>query len=121
MIIKGTCRDFRIIEKSSRNPSMFSSNIIRSMLLKHTWSLTIYGGRLLNFRIYFWIRVSLDLVKCGISCPARKNVRIDRVSTMESTLSPIQGHNFIEGSNLLTSISREKCSGNGTCWFCFVN
>jgi hypothetical protein len=40
MIIKGSCRDFRIIEKSSRDPSMYSSNIVRGMQLKHTWSLT---------------------------------------------------------------------------------
>jgi hypothetical protein len=32
---------------------MFSSNIVRSMQLKHTWNLTFYGGRFFNFRIYF--------------------------------------------------------------------
>jgi hypothetical protein len=52
MIIKGSCRDFRIIEKSSRDPSMIGSNIVRGMQLKHIWSLTFYGGRLLNFRKY---------------------------------------------------------------------
>jgi hypothetical protein len=31
MIIKGSYRDFRIIEKSLRDPSMFSSNIVRGM------------------------------------------------------------------------------------------
>jgi hypothetical protein len=34
MIIKGSCRDFRIIEKSSRGSLMFSSNIVRGMRLK---------------------------------------------------------------------------------------
>jgi hypothetical protein len=66
MIIKGSCRDFRIIEKSSRDPLMFSSNIVRGMRLKHTWSLTIYGGRFLNFKIYFWTWNSPKLVKCSI-------------------------------------------------------
>jgi hypothetical protein len=31
MIIKGSCRDFRIIEKSSRDPSMFNSNIVKGI------------------------------------------------------------------------------------------
>jgi hypothetical protein len=53
MIIKGSSRDFRITEKSLRDPSMFSSNIVRCMQLKHTWSLAFYGGRFFNFRIYF--------------------------------------------------------------------
>ena len=53
MIIKGSCRDFRIIEKSSRDLSMFGSDVVRGMLLKHTWSLTFYGRRFHNFKIYF--------------------------------------------------------------------
>jgi hypothetical protein len=67
MIIKGSCRDFRIIEKSSRDPSMFGSNIVRDMRLKHIWSLTFYGGRFLKFKIYLLIRESPELVKRGIS------------------------------------------------------
>jgi hypothetical protein len=66
MIIKGSCRDFRFIEKSSRDPLMFNSNIVRGMRLKHTWSLTFYGGRFIKFIIYFWTRESPKLVKCGI-------------------------------------------------------
>jgi hypothetical protein len=66
MIIKGSCRDFRVIEKSSRDFSMFNSNIVRGMQLKHTWSLAFYGGRFLNFRIYFRTWNSSELVKCGI-------------------------------------------------------
>jgi hypothetical protein len=66
MIIKGSCRDFRIIEKSSRDPLMFNSNIVRGMRLKHTWSLTFYNGRFLNFKIYLWTWDSPKLVKCGI-------------------------------------------------------
>jgi hypothetical protein len=70
MIIKGSYRDFRIIEKSSRDPSMLSNNIVRGMRLKHTWSLNFYGGRFLNFIIYFipifWTWDSPELVKCGI-------------------------------------------------------
>jgi hypothetical protein len=42
MTIKGSCRDFKNIEKSSRDPLMFSSNIVRGMQLKHTWSLAFY-------------------------------------------------------------------------------
>jgi hypothetical protein len=60
MIIKGSCRDFRIIEKSLRDPSMFSSNIIRGMQY-------FYGRRFFYFRIYFWTRESPELVKCGIN------------------------------------------------------
>jgi hypothetical protein len=60
MIVKGSCRDFRFIEKSSKDPSTFSSNIVRCMRLKHTWSLTFYDGRFLNFRMYFWTRESLE-------------------------------------------------------------
>jgi hypothetical protein len=45
---------------------MFSSNIVKSMRLKHTWSLTFYNGRFLNFIIYFWTWDSLELVKCGM-------------------------------------------------------
>jgi hypothetical protein len=45
---------------------MFSSNIVRGMQLKHTWSSTFYGGRFVNFRIYFWTWDSPELVKCGI-------------------------------------------------------
>jgi hypothetical protein len=66
MIIKGSCKDFRIIEKSSRDPSMLNSNIVRGMRLKHIWSLTFYTGRFLNFRIYFWTWDSSKLVKCGM-------------------------------------------------------
>jgi hypothetical protein len=66
MIIKGSYRDFRIIEKSSRDPLMFISNIVRGMQSKHTWSLTFYGGRFLNFKIYFWTWDSPELVKCAI-------------------------------------------------------
>jgi hypothetical protein len=66
MIIKGSYKDFRVIEKSLRDPSMFNSNIVRGMQLKHTWNLTIYGGKFLNFRIYFWTWDSPELVKCGI-------------------------------------------------------
>jgi hypothetical protein len=66
MIIKGSCRDFGIIEKSSRDPSMFSSNIVRGLQLKHTWSLAFYGRRFLNFIIYLWTCDSPELVKCGI-------------------------------------------------------
>jgi hypothetical protein len=67
MIIKGSCKDFRIIEKSLRDPSMFCSNIVRDMQLKYTWSLSFFGGRFLNFIIYFWTWDSLELVKCGIN------------------------------------------------------
>jgi hypothetical protein len=66
MIIKRSFRNFRIIEKSSRDPSMFSSNIVRGMQLKHTWSSTFYGGRFINFIIYFWTWDNAELVKCGI-------------------------------------------------------
>jgi hypothetical protein len=45
---------------------MFSSNIVKGMRVKHTWSLTFYGGRFLNFRIYLWTWNSLELVECGI-------------------------------------------------------
>jgi hypothetical protein len=38
---------------------------VRGMRLKHTWSLTFYGRRFLNFRIYFWTRKNPELVKCG--------------------------------------------------------
>jgi hypothetical protein len=57
MIIKGSCRDFRIIEKSSRDPLMFSSNIVRGMQLKHIWNLAFYGERFLNFIIYFGLGI----------------------------------------------------------------
>jgi hypothetical protein len=66
MIIKGSYKDFRIIEKSSMESSMFGSNIVRGMRLKHIWNLTFYGGRVLNFRIYFWTWDSPELVKCGM-------------------------------------------------------
>jgi hypothetical protein len=36
------------------------------MQLKHIWSLAFYGGRFLNFIIYFWTRDSPELIKCGI-------------------------------------------------------
>jgi hypothetical protein len=45
---------------------MFSSNIVRGLRLKHTWSLTFYGGRILNFKIYLWTKKSPELVKRGI-------------------------------------------------------
>jgi hypothetical protein len=45
---------------------MFSSNIVGGMQLKHTWSLTIYGGKFLNFKIYLWTWDSPELIKCGI-------------------------------------------------------
>jgi hypothetical protein len=45
---------------------MFSSNIVRGMQLKHTWSIAFFGGRILNFRIFFWTWDSPELVKCGI-------------------------------------------------------
>jgi hypothetical protein len=45
---------------------MFSSNIVRGMQLKHTWSLTFYDRRFLNFKIYLWIWDSPELIKCGI-------------------------------------------------------
>jgi hypothetical protein len=64
MIIKGSCKDFRIIEKSSRDPLMFSSNIVRGMRVKHTWSLIFYCGRFFNFRIYFSTWDSPELLKC---------------------------------------------------------
>jgi hypothetical protein len=67
MIIKGSCRDFRIIEKSSRDPLMFISNIERGMQLKHTRNLTFYGGRFFNFKLYFWTYDSPKLIKCGIN------------------------------------------------------
>ena len=66
MIIKGSCRDFRIIKKSSRDPLIFSRNIVRGMPLKHAWSLTIYGGRFFNFITYFWTLDIPKLVKCCI-------------------------------------------------------
>jgi hypothetical protein len=31
MIIKGLCRDFRIIKKTSRDPLMYSGSIVRGM------------------------------------------------------------------------------------------
>ena len=74
MIIKGSCRDFRIIEKSSRDPSMFGNMIVRGMRLKHIWNLTFYGGRFFNFRIYFWTWDSPELVKCGIQVVDGKQV-----------------------------------------------
>jgi hypothetical protein len=45
---------------------MFSSNIVRGMQLKHTWSLAFYGGKFLNFIIYLWTWDSPKLVKCGM-------------------------------------------------------
>jgi hypothetical protein len=66
MIIKRSCRDFRIIEKSLRDPLMFNNNIMRGMRLKHTWSSTFYGERFVTFKIYFSTWDSPKLVKCGM-------------------------------------------------------
>jgi hypothetical protein len=72
MIIKESCRDFRIIEKSSRDSLLFSSNLVRGMQLKHICMENFYGGKFFNFRIFFWTGDSPELAKCGMSKSLRE-------------------------------------------------
>ena len=72
MIIKESCTDFRIIEKSSSDSLLFSSNIVRGMQLKHIYMENFYGGKFLNFRKKIWTWDSLELVKCGMSRSLRE-------------------------------------------------